>query len=361
MITDQFLATNPFEFSNTNQELFFDSLRETAKIHYENNSFIKFLWDKNNYHWEDISIENDLSEMPFTVVNIFKNYDMYTGDKKNIELTLGSSGTGGQRSQIHLDNLSLNRVKTLAYNVHESLGITSNKKYNYLCFTYDPNIANDLGTAFTDELLTSFTDKAEVYYTFQFQDNDFYYNEEGTVEKLKQFANSDLPTRILGFPAFLYKLIKKHNLNLTLGDDSWVQTGGGWKGLAEEEIPKDQFRVEVSKALGLPEENIRDLFGMVEHGIPYVDCPKGRLRVPNYSRVIIRDPKSLKPLNYGEKGLIQFICSYNTSYPAISLLTTDWGVLKKHNDSFGDELIILGRAGVTKNKGCAIKAAQMLK
>ena len=68
--------------------------------------------------------------------------------------------------------------------------MASPENYNYLCFTYDPAIANDLGTAFTDELLTNFTGKNEVYYAIQWdpQKNDFVLNEDGVVETLKRFA-----------------------------------------------------------------------------------------------------------------------------------------------------------------------------
>ena len=64
------------------------------------------------------------------------------------------------------------------------------KIYNYLCFTYDPAVADDLGTAFTDELLTSFTKKDEVFYTFKDDGNGFYFDEEGTLAALKRFEKS---------------------------------------------------------------------------------------------------------------------------------------------------------------------------
>lgn len=351
---DKLFESDPFEFTTHNSELFLASFRETALHHYNHNEYINFLWKKNKFHPMDISCESDLEKIPFTMVNLFKYHELYTGDFDDIVLTLGSSGTSGQRSLIHLDQYSLDTVKKLAYNIHQSLRITSDKKYNYLCFTYDPAVANDLGTAFTDELLTSFTQKAEVFYTFKHDGNDFYYDEDGTLSALRRFENSDYDTRILGFPAFMYDLVKKHNLKLSLGDDSWIQTGGGWKGKADKEIPKEEFRELMAQAFGIPKENVRDLFGMVEHGIPYVDNEQGQLMIPNYARVLIRDPKTLSVLKDGEKGLIQFISSYNTSYPSFSLLTNDWGVKE------GQKLYIAGRAGVTKNKGCAIKAAQMM-
>lgn len=362
---DQLFETNPFEFTIVNQQLFVDSFRENAAHHYKHNPYIHYLWNRNGFHPDMIQDEESLFNVPYTMVNLFKENELYTGAHSDITLKLGSSGTSGQRSMIYLNDESLNRVKKLAYNIHDSLGMVDNKIYNYLCFTYDPKIAGDLGTAFTDELLTSFTKKNEVFYTFQHDGDEFFFNEEETVKTLKRFASSKFPTRILGFPAFLYKILTKYDLKLDLGIDSWLQTGGGWKGEADLEIPKDKFRDMVSTRLGIPLYNIRDLFGMVEHGIPYVDGPDGKLRIPNYARVIIRDPKSLKPLPYGEKGLIQFLCSYNSSFPAISLLTTDWGrVLRGDKDESGiysgDHIEILGRAGLKLNIGCALKAAKML-
>lgn len=357
---DKLLGSSSFDFSKENRELFFESLRECASIHYEGCGFFRYLWDKEGFKPSDIKSEKDLEKMPFMMVNLFKEHNIYTGSFKDIVLTLGSSGTGGLRSHIHLDKKSLERVKKLAFNIHRDLNITSDKKYNYLCLTYDPLIAKDLGTAFTDELLTSFTGKNEVFYAFQHNGEDFFFDEEKTVETLKRFEKSKYSTRILGFPAFLYQIIDKYKLKLNLGPDSWVQTGGGWKSNKDKEIPKVQFRELVSSSLGVPLENIRDLFGMVEHGIPYVDAQDAEMRIPQYARVIIRAPKSMEVLGFGERGLIQFICSYNTSYPSMSLLTTDFGM--KIKSSSGEEILrILGRAGVSKNKGCAISALELLR
>jgi hypothetical protein len=143
--------------------------------------------------------------------------------------------------------------------------------------------------------------------------------------------------------------------------DSWVQTGGGWKTHADEEIPKDDFRKLIEERLGIPSHHVRDLFGMVEHGIPYVDCELGNMHIPNFARVYIRSAKGeLLPL--GEKGLIHFICSYNRSYPCLSVLSTDYGKIENCSCSIGGPILkILGRAGKSKHKGCAIKATELLK
>lgn len=360
--TKRLLESAPFTFSGDNKQLFVESFKETAKHHYLSNSYFRFLWDKAKINPDDIRVEEDIKLAPPILVDTFKEHELISCSTEDIALTLGSSGTSGQRSLMHLDERSLANVKKLAYNIHEDLGITSHKKYNYLCFTYDPAVANDLGTAFTDELLTSFTDKNEVFYAFEYSEEkkDFVFNEEKVVSVLKRFSEDTHSTRILGFPAFLYQILMNFDFTLNLGSDSWLQTGGGWKALAKKEIPKSDFRELVNKRLGIPTENIRDMFGMVEHGIPYMDCHKGHLRVPNYARVYIRNPHDMSFCRYGERGLVQLICTYNTSYPSMNLLTTDWGMLREDPDGLGDILVLMGRAGVSKSKGCALKASEML-
>lgn len=361
--TQRLFHSDPFDFSAENKNLFLESFKENALFHYENHVFTRKFWDKSGFHPNHLKCEEDLSKVPGVMVHLYKEHEFCSVDQNEIVLTLTSSGTGGQKSRQFLNQLSLDNVKLLAYKIHQSLDMVSSEKYNYLCFTYDPKVANDLGTAFTDELLTNFTKKNEVYYAIEWnsEKNDFILNESGVVETLKRFAASDVPTRILGFPALLFEVIEKFDIKLNLGTDSWLQTGGGWKGKSDKEIPKKQFRKFIEERLGIPQKNQRDLFGMVEHGIPYVDCELGNLHIPNYARVFIRSPYDLSLKSKNEKGLVHFLCSYNFSYPAPSLLTTDYGRISQCECEKGGEILILeGRAGVSKHKGCALKALELL-
>jgi phenylacetate-coenzyme A ligase PaaK-like adenylate-forming protein len=361
--TSQLLDSNPFDFSDSAKKLFLESFIENANHHFEKHEFTRKLWTKLGFNPSSLKTEDDLANVPGTMVHLYKEHEFCSVPKEQLALVLTSSGTGGQKSQQFLDQLSLDNVKLLALNIHRALGMASSTEYNYLCFTYDPAVANDLGTAFTDELLTNFTGKKEVYYAIQWdkEKNDFKLNEEGVVQTLKRFAASGTPTRILGFPALLFEVIEKHNLQLNLGKDSWLQTGGGWKGKADKEIPKHEFRNYIFERLGISKENQRDLFGMVEHGIPYVDCEKGNLHIPNYARVFVRSPQDLSLLKNGERGLLQFLCTYNFSYPAPSLLTTDYGRVGTCTCSLGGDVLFLeGRAGVSKHKGCALKALELV-
>lgn len=361
--TDQLFETNPFDFNLDNLKLFRESLKENFNHHFSNsNQFSSIMKHRGceNLNW--INCEDDISKMPSLLVSLFKQVTFKTSKDEDIVLTLTSSGTGGLKSQQRLNQESLDRVKKLAYNVYSSLGICSEIPTSYICFTYDPEIAKDLGTAFTDKLLTSFTPTLDVLYAFQWDSNeaDFVFRKDLVIQKLRKNEKSKTPTRILGFPAFLYQILKETDIQLNLGKDSWLLTGGGWKNHQDEQIDKLKFRELIEKRLGIPKENCRDLFGMVEHGVPYVDCKDGYFRIPNYSRVYVRDPYTLEPLQDGEFGLLHFICTYNSSYPCLSILSTDIGrVLPSHTNHPAKILEITGRAGVNKHKGCALKALEI--
>jgi hypothetical protein len=362
--TNLLLQSDPFNFSLEHKQLFLDSFRENALHHYQNHAFTRKLWDRLGFHPDSLINEAALNEVPGTMVHLFKEHEFLSVEKEQLALVLTSSGTGGQKSQQFLDQVSLANVKQLAQNIHRQLGITDEREYNYLCFTYDPKVANDLGTAFTDELLTNFTGKKEVYYAIQWNStvNDFELNEAGVIDAFQRFAASGVPTRVLGFPALLHEIIQKHNLHIDLGPDSWLQTGGGWKGKSDQEISKTSFRSFIQKHLGIPLAQQRDMFGMVEHGIPYVDCERGNLHIPNYARVLVRSPHDMSLRDRGETGLLHFLCSYNFSYPAPSLLTTDYGSIGSCDCSLGGDILVLkGRAGISKHKGCAIKALELMK
>jgi hypothetical protein len=81
--------------------------------------------------------------------------------------------------------------------------------------------------------------------------------------------------------------------------------------------------------------------------------------------VFIRDVKTLAVLGYGREGFLQFLSPYILSVPAQSVLMGDLAILHPgYECSCGIAtpfFEILGRAGVSKNKSCAVAAAELLK
>lgn len=311
----------------------------------------------------------DPASIPPLFVTIFKERRLISIPEDRIKLELTSSGTGGQRSAIFLDQRSYRRILRIVDAIFDSLGMLDRgERVNYLCFTYDPRIAKNVGTAFSDKILTGLTRRASVFYTIRWrpETESFEFDLPATVRRLRSYAARPEPVRILGFPAHLWRVLDEleaKGVRLNLGPRSFIITGGGWKMDRDREVSKELFKQRVADVLGMPAENVRDLFGMVEHGIPYVDCEHGRLHVPIFARAQVLEPETLQPMPVGEPGLLHLMTPYLSSYPSISLLTTDRAVIERDCPCgrAGETIRILGRAGVAKHKGCAITALELLK
>ncbi len=315
----------------------------------------------------DIRSYADIWNIPYIFVTVFKRNTLITGDPAKIKISLTSSGTGGEKSANYLDARSLRRVRRLVHNICYDYKMTSREVTNYLCFTYDPHIAKDLGTAFSDELLTQLTRVGRVHYAIRPDaDGEWQLDAEACYRALEEFEREGSAFRILGFPAHTWEVlqgyVRKYKRTFHFPPRSFVLTGGGWKTLGDKEIPKELFRREVARILGIPVTHIRDLYGMVEHGVPYIECEAGRMHVPVTSRVAVRDPGTMQIMPHGSTGIFHFLTPYLSSFPALSLLTTDVGHLE-YGCPCGRRapvIVLEGRGGVTRHKGCAIAALDTL-
>ncbi len=190
----------------------------------------------------------------------------------------------------------------------------------------------------------------------------------GCIDRLKDFEREGLPVRIFGFPAFLHFTLERMRAlkipPLKLHPDSFVFLGGGWKGNADRAIDKRDLYRAVNEQLAIPDKRIRDGFGSVEHCIPYIECEFHEFHVPVWSRVFIRDLKTLAPLPFEEKGFLHFVSPYITSVPACSVLMGDLASLhdgaKCPCELATPYFVIHGRAGLSRNKSCAVAAAELM-
>ena len=191
----------------------------------------------------------------------------------------------------------------------------------------------------------------------------------GTLAALREYSeDSGRPTRIIGFPAFLHFALQRMQRMemepLQLPEGSCVIFGGGWKGHADQAISKEQLHRDITHWLGIPADRIVETFGAVEHSIPYVGCTLHHLHAPLWSRVLVRDTRTLATVPDGQPGFLSFLSPYITSVPAHSVVMGDLAV--RHPGSScacGNPMPwfeVLGRAGTSSNKSCAAAAAELL-
>lgn len=348
-------------------ELFAPALAEAWAHHVANNEAYRRLCEQQGF--TGVSGACDIARVPWVFVNVFKRHEVLSIPREAIALNLTSSGTGGQKSQIFFDQGSLDRGLYMVRRCFEAMGLTApDEQVNYLCFSYDPEEAAKVGTAFTDDFVSQLTARRQVTFALRWSEDEqrFTFREQDCLDALHRYQADGYPVRILGFPAFLHRLMQRlasQGSHLNLGERSFVLTGGGWKTAEDEQIPKPAFIDEVEHVLGIPGANVRDGFGLVEHGVPYLECGHHRFHVPAYARAFVRDVADLSVLPDGQVGFLQLVTPYLLSMPAISLLTSDLAIIARDCPCGRPTATIelIGRAGVRKNKGCAITAAQMLK
>jgi phenylacetate-coenzyme A ligase PaaK-like adenylate-forming protein len=343
-------------------------MQEAFAHHYIGSEALQRLCAEQRFFPWNLKRLEQLSRIPYFFVTALKYAQVRSVPEEEIVLTLRSSGTTGQTSAIYLDRTSLRRIKRVVRHIYDDLNMVDRRRTNYLCFTYDPEVAKDVGTAFSDKLLTGLTGVNHVCYAIVWDQerNDWHLDVPRVARTLERYERSGRPFRVLGFPAHTWSVLRqvvemRGGKNFQFGPHSYVITGGGWKNFDSQEIDKDVFREQVGRWLGIPSRHVRDLYGMVEHGVPYCECERFRMHVPVYSRVLVRDPLTLQVLPSGREGLLQFLTPYHNSFPAISLLTTDRGKIENacRCGRRSPVLHLLGRAGVTKHKGCAIAALKV--
>ncbi len=351
-------------------EIFLQAMRDCLSQHYENSEFFRKYLDTHNFKPEDLKTEKDLERIPYIHANFFKKYEVLSIDREDVYEYATSSGTSGQKSQMFFDKDSFDFGNSMIENEFRYYGFLSDEPTNYLLFTYEPaQTSKNLGTAKTDVGLLQYAPVNETFFALRYNGEGHDFDVYGTIAALEEYEKQGLPVRIFGFPSFLYFTVRQMKETghrpLKLNVKSMTLLGGGWKGYADKQISKAELYSMVEEMLGIPEANCRDGYGSTEHSVPYFECPCHHFHIPVYSRMFIRDVKTLEPLPYGEAGFANFVTPHLLSVPAVSVLMGDMAVLHPAEEcKCGIKtpfMEIIGRAGTSKGKSCAITASELLK
>ncbi len=136
---------------------------------------------------------------------------------------------------------------------------------------------------------------------------------------LEKHENTDHKITFVGAPYILYAVMEKLKVQgrkFNFGERGAVGTGGGWKIHEHKRMPVSDFRKEVENVLGFKDENILDIYGMVEGNGWMIHCPEGHyLHAPYsfYKPMVLDD--EYKPADYGEWGRFAFLDGAAHSYP----------------------------------------------
>lgn len=408
----------PIEEAN---QMKFKAIKYSFKNHYENNAFYHKFCKENDITPDDIKSMDDLIKIPLLPDNFFKDYpagkdfalwlaNIFTGklpnviiDKKNpsfddvIEsfnkagmLIAYSSGTSGKHTIIPRDRRTwlltqyalAKTVVTAVYpfpfwekNVHAYWMMSNPFKTNIFAgkigiILYDivkgrtrsainkPVTANLIQQAMTGGI------KSSIIRLAMKRENKKMINR--MVKWFEEMDRKKNRIAMLGAPFILYFAIKeleKEGKTYNFGERGAVVTGGGWKIYENERISVEKFRKKVNEVLGIPEEQVLDLYGMVEGNGWMIHCPeKHYLHVPmTYYHPIVLD-KNMEPAGDGEEGRFAFLDALSSSYP--SFVITGDNVKMHSSCKCGRNSAILEpevtRARGKEMRGCAEEMRKML-
>lgn len=368
-----FLCRCPYDPEGT-EARFIAAMRENCIYQYEHCADYRRILDEAGFDPRSISSMEDLYRLPFLPTLYLKHHKMFSVSSNRLLIKATSSGTsGGVKSEIGFDAGSLLRGLGMVITVGRYHHLWSVRPVHYLIFGFQPARDNQTAISKTALGFTFFAPALSRTYALKHQkDGGYALDMDGMREAFIKYAKSRAPVRTIGFPAYTYFLLKEMKeagIRLKLPRGSLVTLGGGWKQFYAQKVEKSEFYKLVWEVLGVPEENVVEFFGAVEHPILYTDCRSHHFHVPAYSRVVIRDPDTLAPVPHGQVGLVNLMTPMVKSVPLLSVMTDDIGIL--HDPASegapcpcGERapwLEIIGRVGIRDIVTCAAGAEEILK
>lgn len=361
-------SSDPFDHDSTD-DIFLEAVKESIIWHMSNSGYFRDWMDRDGFNIGSLRTSADLCKIPFLHANFYKTHIVKDREDDDYLLTLTSSGTTGQKSQMFFDKWTLTAMDKTSDIENQYYGYITNEPVNFMMYAYEPVEGFNVGTLRTRLAMMRYAKANETFYALRYTGSGHEFDPFGSIDALLRFEKEGLPVRILGFPAFLYftlEMMEKMGYPpLKLNERSMVVAGGGWKGFTDKQMDPEKFRNYIGARLGIPESRCIESYGAVEHGVAYIQCPNHHFHVPIYSRVIIRDTETLEPLSFGKIGFLNVISPMNTGVPVVSLLMGDLAILHEGCEcgcgTNAPWFEIIGRAGTSKNRSCAVAAAELLR
>jgi len=349
------------------EALFFRAIRENVRHHLAHCPEYVTLVDRQGFSADVLRSPEDLSKIPPLPTLYLKRRPLYSMRRDHLVLKSTTSGTSGQASIVGLDRASVLRGLGMVMTTLRAHRLISPRPTNYIVLGYQPAKRNKIGAVRTAYATTFVAPPRHREYALRDTGEAYELNISGLRHALVSYEKQGCPVRFIGFPAyfrFLLTDLQRNGIRLRLHPKSLVMLGGGWKQFFAERIEKTALYALSAEILGIDAMRIREFFGVVEHQVPYLDCPNHHFHIPIYARVIIRDVNTLEPVDYGTPGLLNLLTPIITSMPLTSVMTDDLATLYPGiecgcgiDSPFFE---IHGRADATDIITCATGAAELL-
>lgn len=358
---------DPYDVAGT-EDLFLKAVRENCAYVYAHCPEYRAILDAAGFAPERLRTMEDLAELPFLPTALFKRRRLFALPRRRLVWAVTSSGTStGRASEVGFTAGDLWAGLKMVLRICRLRHLISLRPCHYVVFGYQPRLRNRKGVSWTAFGVTLFTPALSRTYALTWKKGEYSLDLEAVQESIIRHSRSRFPLRFMGFPAyawFLMKRMEEQGVRVQLPKGSKLMLGGGWKQFYAEQVDKSEFYALAKKVLGLDDSDIIEFYGAVEHPIFYNDCERHHFHVPIYSRVLIRDPVTLRPVPNGTPGLVNLITPMDVGTPLLSVMTDDLGILHDPEECGcgldSPWLEILGRVGLQDVKTCAAGAQELL-
>ncbi|MBQ8133392.1 MAG: acyl-protein synthetase [Clostridia bacterium] len=361
-----FNTKDPYDLHQSD-DAFFEAMKENCIFHYEHCQEYQKILDGMGFDPHRIKKYSDIADIPFIPTLIYKKHKLFSLPKHQMIVRATSSGTSGKTSEIGYTVSDLYCGLKMVLKVSKLRGLFSPVPCHYILFGYKPHRSNKTAVTKTALGATFFTPALSRTYALKYQNGKYCPDLKGVLKAIIRHSKSNFPVRFMGFPSYTYFLMKmmdEKGIRVKLPKNSKIMLGGGWKQFYAEQVDKSVFYALAKKVFGIEDKDIIEFFGAVEHPILYCDCRNHHFHVPVYGRVIIRDTKTLEPLENGKPGLVNLMTPMVKATPILSVMTDDIGILHDEENCgcglHSPYLEILGRIGLKDIKTCAAGAAEIL-
>lgn len=362
-----YLFSDIYDHNNTDK-LFTAAVKQNVRFHSRRSPEYAKILRRLEYEPDAGNDAVGLDEIPFLPTAFFKTRKLFTMPGWRLPVKATSSGTSGNKSFLGFNLLGLVYGALTTVRIIAAHRIFSGRLVNYLILGYEPHPSNQTVITRTQGISTLFALPKAKAYALRFRHGKYELDVAGMLAALERYAGQKHPVRLIGLPGYMLHLLnemKRQGIVYRLPEHSMVLLGGGWKDHFREAVEKEELYRLITEVLGIREENCREFFGVAEHPALYCSCPNHHFHVSSYSRVIIRDPITLKKMDFGETGLVNLLSPLADSMPLTSVMTDDLGILHK-GDTCGcgirtPYLEIIGRVGVKQVQTCAARASALLK
>ena len=349
-----------YEPSPERDALFVSALRENTRWHLDRNALYRDYCRALSF-----DLEHDLhhpEDVPPLSADVFKIFDLTTLRQVDY-FTVSSSGTGGRRTAIPLDLETVMRMWSMGEASFEEEGLATEAPVDYVVLAPDPALSPDHGNAHFFAALMEAAPARETVFALVPDAGGLRLDTEAAGRKIERSAAAGRVVRVIGLPSLIARLAETFESGpVRLDPESLVLTGGGWKKETRGALPKESFRALVGRAWGVPSHRVRDLYGMTEHAVHYVECREHRFHAPVYSRVRVVDPLSGAAVENGRDGVLHLLNPGFTTMPFQSLRTADVGRTAdpcpcgRRAPAFE----VVGRGGTSLYRGCAATTLERL-